>query len=126
MGFFGMLFWIAVIWLAVKAFRSSGSQALVEPAPRLVRLYVLTLANPLTIVLFVAFADQMRTSGIADIAVDALCLFAGSLAVQAAYAGCGALLQRCLTDARAVRRFNVASSAAIALFGLYGLARAFP
>jgi len=51
-------------------------------------------------------------------------LFAGSLVVQSAYAAFGAMPQRWLSDARAVRRFNVASGTAIAFFGLYGLARA--
>jgi len=74
--------------------------------------------------LFVAFAGQLHATGVAEIGVDAACLFAGSLAVQAAYAAFGSMLQRWLTDAPAVRRFNVASGAAIALFGLYGLARA--
>jgi threonine/homoserine/homoserine lactone efflux protein len=46
-----------------------------------------------------------------------------SVSVQAAYAGFGAMLQRWLGNARAVRRFNVASGMGIALFGLYGLAR---
>ena len=112
------------IWLARKALQSPPTTGpLVERAPGMVRLYVLTMANPLTIVLFVAFAGQLRATGIAEIAVDALCLFAGSLSVQAAYAGFGAMLQRWLGNACAVRRFNVASGAGIALFGLYGLVR---
>ena len=112
-------------WLARRALRSLPTTAgpLAERAPGMARLYVLTMANPLTIVLFVAFAGQLRATGIAEVAVDALCLFAGSLSVQAAYAGFGAMLQRWLGNARAVRRFNVASGMGIALFGLYGLAR---
>jgi threonine/homoserine/homoserine lactone efflux protein len=122
--FSSLLLFALGIWLAQKALRSTHSGPLDEPAPSLVRLYLLTLANPLTIVLFVAFAGQLHATGVAEIGVDAACLFAGSLAVQAAYAAFGSMLQRWLTDAPAVRRFNVASGAAIALFGLYGLARA--
>ena len=66
---------------------------------------------------------QLHASGIAEIALDSATLFAGSLAVQAPYAGFGAALQRWLDNARAVRILNVASGAGIAIFGLYGLAR---
>lgn len=111
------------VWLVGRALRAPSATALEEQAPGVIKLYLLTLANPLTIVLFAAFAGQLHADGLAAIVVDALCLFAGSRAVQAAYAIAGALLQRWVTDAAAVRRFNVASSAGIALFGLYGLAR---
>jgi threonine/homoserine/homoserine lactone efflux protein len=110
------------MWLAYRALlRPAPEGPLAEPAPGMLRLYLLTLANPLTIVLFVAFAGQLHATGIAQIALGALCLFSGSLAVQAAYAAFGSALQRWLKDAVAVRRFNVASGAAIAMFGLYGL-----
>jgi threonine/homoserine/homoserine lactone efflux protein len=111
-------------WLARKAMRASaGAGPPQTRMPGMARLYLLTLANPLTIVLFVGFAGQLHATRPVEIAVDAAMLFAGSLAVQAAYAACGAALQRWLTDARAVRTLNVASGVAIALFGLYGLAR---
>ena len=123
-GFSSLLLLALGVWLAHKAFRASAQTRPVEErAPSMARLYLLTLANPLTIVLFVGFAGQLHATGIAGIAVDSSMLFAGSLAVQAAYAGFGAALQRWLTNARAVRTFNVASGAGIALFGLYGLAR---
>lgn len=113
------------MWLAHRALlRSALEGRLAEPAPGMLRLYILTLANPLTIVLFVAFAGQLHAAGIAQITLGALCLFSGSLAVQAAYATFGSVLQRWLKDADSVRRFNVASGAAIAVFGLYGLVRA--
>jgi threonine/homoserine/homoserine lactone efflux protein len=113
------------IWLAYKALAGAGlERPPAEPAPGMLRLYVLTMANPLTMILFAAFAGQLHATGIAQIAIGALCLFAGSLAVQAAYAAFGALLQRFLSNPRAVRRFNVASGIAISLFGLYGVARA--
>ena len=50
------------IWLAQKALRSTQSGTLEEPAPGLLRLYLLTMANPLTIVLFVAFAGQLHAT----------------------------------------------------------------
>ena len=123
--FSSLLLFALGVWLAHKALRTSQrTQPLDERAPGAGRLYVLTLANPLTIVLFVGFAGQLHATGATEIAVDSAMLFAGSLMVQAAYAGCGAALQRWLTNARAVRIFNVASGVGIALFGLYGAARA--
>jgi threonine/homoserine/homoserine lactone efflux protein len=113
------------IWLGHRALRGpQDSGPLAQRAPGMVRLYLLTLGNPLTIVLFVGFAGQLHATGAVEIVLDAASLFAGSLAVQMAYAGFGAALQRWLTNARVVRAFNAASSAGIALFGLYGLAQA--
>jgi threonine/homoserine/homoserine lactone efflux protein len=113
------------MWLARSAVRRRGVvRPIAKDAPGVGRLYLLTLANPLTIVLFVGFAGQLHAVSALDIAADALLLFIGSLAVQVAYAAFGAVLQRWLTDARAVRAFNVGSGICIALFGLYGLFRA--
>jgi threonine/homoserine/homoserine lactone efflux protein len=113
------------VWLAHQALRApQRAEPLEKRAPGMGRLYLLTLANPLTIVLFVGFAGQLHASAATEIAVDSAMLFAGSLMVQTAYAGFGAALQRWLTNARAVRIFNVASGVGIALFGLYGAARA--
>lgn len=122
-GFSSLLLFALGLWLAHKALRTPQlTQPLEQRAPGAGRLYLLTLANPLTIVLFVGFAGQLHATGATEIAVDSAMLFAGSLMVQAAYAGFGAALQRWLTDARAVRIFNVASGVGIALFGLYGAA----
>ena len=94
-------------------------------APGLLRLYLLTLANPLTILLFIGFSGQMTVAGgVAGIAAGALFLFLGSLIVQASYATLGALLQRWLTSPRLVRAFNTASGLGVAAFGVYGLSRA--
>jgi threonine/homoserine/homoserine lactone efflux protein len=112
--------------LAVQAARkvpsASGPGAGKAREPGLVRLYLLTLANPLTILLFAGFSGQMAVSGGAGaVVLGALCLFLGSLTVQVAYAGFGATLQRWLTTTTAVRAFNATSALIIAGFGLYGL-----
>jgi threonine/homoserine/homoserine lactone efflux protein len=114
------------LWLAVEAARkvprASGPGAGKARDPGLVRLYLLTLANPLTILLFAGFSGQMAVSGGAGaVLAGALWLFLGSLMVQVAYAGFGATLQRWLTTAVAVRAFNATSGLLIAGFGLYGL-----
>src|SRR3954470_10917272 len=49
--FSSLLLFALGIWLAQNALRSTPSRPVDQPAPGLVRLYLLTLANPLTIVL---------------------------------------------------------------------------
>ena len=116
------------LWLAAGALRKvdplPGTDSAAGQAPGLLRLYVLTLANPLTILLFIGFSGQMVAGGVAGIATGALFLFLGSLIVQVSYATLGALLQRWLTSPRLVRAFNTASGLGVAAFGVYGLWRA--
>jgi threonine/homoserine/homoserine lactone efflux protein len=116
------------LWLAAAAMRKvdplPGTDSAAAQAPGLLRLYVLTLANPLTILLFIGFSGQMVAGGAAGIAAGALFLFLGSLIVQASYATLGALLQRWLTSPHLVRAFNTASGLGVAAFGVYGLWRA--
>jgi threonine/homoserine/homoserine lactone efflux protein len=117
------------LWLAAEAMRKAdplaGADNTGGQAPGLLRLYMLTLANPLTILLFIGFSGQMRVAqGIAGVAAAALFLFLGSLIVQASYATLGALLQRWLTAPRLVRAFNTTSALGVAAFGVYGLWRA--
>jgi putative LysE/RhtB family amino acid efflux pump len=113
------------IWLAVSAVRGSVLSALNISAKETrgaVRFYLLTLANPLTILLFAGYSGQMKAvRGWAHIVSYAGCLFLGSLAVQMAYATLGMVLQRGLKHSSSVRAFNAASGLAISGFGLYGL-----
>ena len=117
------------LWLATGAMREvdpfAGADSADGRAPGLPRLYLLTLANPLTILLFIGFSGQTTVAGgVAGIAAGALLLFLGSLIVQASYATLGALLQRWLTSPRWVRAFNTTSGLGVAAFGVYGLWRA--
>ena len=117
------------LYLAAGALRKvdplAGADDAAGQAPGLLRLYLLTLANPLTILLFIGFSGQMAVAaGLAGIAAGALFLFLGSLIVQVSYATLGALLQRWLTSTRLVRAFNTTSGLGIAAFGVYGLWRA--
>ena len=58
-GFSSLLLLALGIWLAQKALRASPQTGpLEERAPGMARLYLLTLGNPLTIVLFVGFAGS--------------------------------------------------------------------
>ncbi|HXV23941.1 MAG TPA: LysE family transporter [Alphaproteobacteria bacterium] len=85
---------------------------------------LLTLANPLTIVGFAAFAvaglPRMEVSGIL---AHALAVFAGSLCVQMTLAFTGAGLGLALPP-RLIRGLNLAGGLGIALFGIWGLASA--
>ena len=84
--------------------------------------YLLTLANPLTILLFLGLAGQMSPErGAGAIIPAALFLFLGSLTVQCAYAGFGSALGRVLEKGSGKRVLNVVSALTIAAFGLYGL-----
>lgn len=86
--------------------------------------YALTLANPLTILLFVSFAGQLHlTRQWEDVPYFATFIFLGSLPAQLGYALIGGTMREVLQPA-AIRRVNMASALAVAGFGVYGLARA--
>lgn len=82
---------------------------------------MLTLANPLTIIGFVAFAlSGLPRMGADGIAAHALAVFLGSLIIQLSLAGTGAGLRLVLGPA-AIRALNLASGLGIAGFGIHGL-----
>jgi threonine/homoserine/homoserine lactone efflux protein len=118
------------LWLAARALRrpAASTDASLRPktrAPDLIQLYLLTLANPLTILLFVAFSGQIAArAGVGAVLYCSLSLFLGSLAVQASYASFGAALRRWVATPGAVRRINAISGVAIAAFGVWGIASA--
>jgi threonine/homoserine/homoserine lactone efflux protein len=112
-------------WLAGRAFRAVPDAA---PAPAgqarpLLTTFALTVVNPLTIALFVAFSAQLPAAkSVAAIGAAAFALFLGSLAVQLAWAAGGAVIARFLAHPAAVRALNVGSGLAVAAFGVVGLA----
>jgi threonine/homoserine/homoserine lactone efflux protein len=114
------------LWLAARALHNPVSTASgAGPTTRVpgpIQLYLLTLANPLTILLFAAFSGQMSVhGGVGAVLYGSLCLFLGSLAVQTGYASFGAALRRWVTTPSAVRKINAMSGAAIAAFGVWGI-----
>ncbi|HTS52229.1 MAG TPA: LysE family transporter [Burkholderiales bacterium] len=118
------------LWLATRALREPAARAATAPertrhASGLIQLYLLTLANPLTILLFAAFSGQMPAcGGVAAVVSGSLCLFLGSLAVQTGYASFGAALRRWVATPSTVRKINAMSGIAIAAFGAWGLGSA--
>lgn len=115
------------LWLAARAMRPAqrsdeiGGQANPKGAGFWVTL-VLTLANPLTLAIFLGFAGQLSLSGDSGAAVFlSFCVFMGSLLVQVMFALLGVSLGKWVTDRRAIGVLNFASAVAIIAFGLKGV-----
>ncbi|WP_266205649.1 LysE family translocator [Pontibacter kalidii] len=89
----------------------------------LLSTYLLTVANPLTVVAFVGFSGQLVSpvTGAGHVFILALAIFAGSLIIQSALAFFGASLGRFLQSPHILRFLNVGSSVCIMLFGLAGM-----
>ncbi len=86
--------------------------------------FLLTLVNPLTVLVFASFAGQLPLGGSPGAAAAlALAVFAGSLMVQTGLALGGAALARVLSNPRWQRLLNGLSGAIIAAFGVYGVWR---
>ena len=112
------------VWLAASSvLRADTAASTSAPrAPGPLQLYLLTLANPLTIVLFAAFSGQMSIQrDFGAVLYGSLWLFLGSLSMQTAYAGFGAVLRRWIAAPEAVRKINALSGIAIAVFGAWGI-----
>ena len=113
-------------WLAWGALQQRTVSAQDDRALRIgfAGTFLLTLANPLTIVLFAGFSGQLALSpNWLDALYFAALIFAGSLPVQVCYALFGPLLHRLAPEARIMRALNLASSVGIIAFGAYGVAR---
>jgi threonine/homoserine/homoserine lactone efflux protein len=114
------------IGLIVRAARpapdSAGARALVDSSRPLIATFLLTLVNPLTIVLFTTFAAQLPVGNFGTIGVlFAASLFFGSLIVQMVFALGAATLGRSVSDPSWMRALNTAGGGAIAAFGIVGL-----
>jgi threonine/homoserine/homoserine lactone efflux protein len=122
----GLVLVVFAVWIALRALRrhAPGVSAVRSgslPRP-LVTTYVLTIANPLTVLLFSGFALQLPVAGSVLTSVWlSFCLFLGSLSVQISLALGGAGLGRCLVRPAWLTAFNLASAAGIALFGVRGV-----
>lgn len=110
----------------VMLLRRAG-EAAAAPAPRpaaqaLLPTLLLTLVNPMTLVVFAGFVPQLPVAGsLPTAAWLAFALFAGSLLVQVALALAGSLLGAALPGARWQRSISRASALGVLGFGLAGL-----
>lgn len=97
----------------------------IDPRPAaqlLLATFLLTLVNPMTLIVFAGFAPQLPLAGSFRIALWlALTLSSGSLLVQVGLAAAGAALGVALPGTRWRRAINLASAAGILAFGLAGL-----
>ncbi len=118
------------LWMLWRAWAARGAQApgagAALPAADAARPFtttlLLTLVNPLTVLVFVGFAGQLPLGGsVRAAAVLALAVFAGSLMVQTVFALGGAALARVLGNSRWQRLLNGLSGVAIAAFGFRGM-----
>lgn len=115
-------------WLAWKALHprtktpvDAASRSRVR-APGFWATFALTLANPLTLVIFIGFAAQLSPGGDSLAALYySVCVFLGSLVVQMGLALLGASIGKWLANPRVIAVLNFVSGAAIVAFGLRGL-----
>jgi len=115
-------------WMTIKAFRTSGETRVADGQGRFgfLTVYMLTLVNPLTILIFLGFSGQLEFSGVfAKILLLSFLIFSGSLLVQIVLAAGGAIVGRVLRNPRLIRHLNIASGVLITGFGVYGVARLF-
>jgi threonine/homoserine/homoserine lactone efflux protein len=84
--------------------------------------FLLTIVNPMTLVVFAGIVPQLPVAGsFGNAAWLAFALFAGSLVVQLVIAGFGAALGSALPRAGWRRAINYAAAMGILAFGIYGL-----
>ena len=84
--------------------------------------FALTAMNPLTILLYLGFAGQVKFErNWGDAIYFPLFIFAGSLLVQLVLAVGGTLLGRSLAASPWIGRLNIASGIGIGGFGIYGV-----
>ena len=110
--------------MIVREIRAGGATeaAASRPSGALLSTFLLTLVNPMTIVIFAGFVPQLPLAGsLPTAAWLAAGLFAGSLAVQLALAISGRLLGAALPGRGWRRSINLAGGAGIFAFGVAGL-----
>ena len=88
-------------------------------------IFLLTIVNPMTVVVFAGIVPQLPVAGSpVNAAWFALALCAGSVLVQFLIAGFGAALGSALPGTGPRRAINIAAAAGILAFGIYGLVAA--
>jgi threonine/homoserine/homoserine lactone efflux protein len=115
---------------AAMLFRlAQGGEEAIVPRPAaqaLMPTFLLTIVNPMTLVVFAGIVPQLPVAGsFGKAAALALALAAGSSAIQLAIAGTGAALGRAMPGENGRRAVTAAAAAGIVAFGIYGLASAF-
>src|SRR5262245_9278911 len=111
-------------WMLVGQLRRSEAPvAPMPPARFFLPTFLLTIVNPMTLVVFAGIVPQLPVAGsFASAARLALALGSGSAVVQLSIAGAGALVGRAVPGEGWRRAISAASAIGILAFGIAGLA----
>lgn len=114
------------LWMLQKQRRSNDAPVMPQAAAAsLLPIFLLTIVNPMTVVMFAGIVPQLPVAGSpGNAAWFALALSAGSVLVQVLIAGFGATLGSALPGLGMQRGISVASAAGVLAFGIYGLVAA--
>lgn len=110
------------LWMIYTTFKKQSSEkkskySLTCKYP-FVTTYGLTIANPLTIVVFAGFTGLLTSDGEANIYTHALIIFIASLLVQMLIAFAGSKLATFFSRPKTLLYFNLASAFGIMLLGI--------
>jgi threonine/homoserine/homoserine lactone efflux protein len=111
-------------WMLVGPLRRRDAPAAPQPATRFfLPVFLLTIVNPLTLVVFTGIVPQLPVAGSFARAVSlALALASGSAIVQLAIAAAGSVVGTALPGESWRRAISRASAIGILAFGIAGLA----
>jgi threonine/homoserine/homoserine lactone efflux protein len=108
--------------------QEQDGQAILEPRPAIGALwptFLLTIVNPLTLIVFAAISPQLPVAGsVVKAAVLALALATGSALVQITIAGFGAVVGRRISGAGGKRAVRTMAALGIFMFGIWGVVSA--
>lgn len=116
-------------WIVAKAARTLDAPHAAQPTRRMeptLLTYLLTVANPLTIVFMLGLASQLPlvTTSVPAALGLALCVFAGTFLCGVVFSIGGATLGRVIRRPGVIRMLEVASGVGIGAFGVRGLLHA--
>ncbi|MEE8118979.1 MAG: LysE family transporter [Gammaproteobacteria bacterium] len=117
-----ILLLILAVYLLTQVYRRHGKSVEQAKATGPFTVFLLTASNPLTIVMFVAFAGQVMPAGGPVMVVGmATATFLGSLLVQLGLSAGGAVLGKAISNPRIINGLNILSAFGIGAFGVGGL-----
>lgn len=114
------------VWLSFKAIKARKSNlndnnTVPKKSSGFLKLYLLTMSNPLTIVIFIAFSGQISAGTPLDVLLLAIAVGLGSFVIQALLAFFGATLKKIIQNQQFLILLNLLSGLIIATFGFFGL-----
>lgn len=113
------------VWMLLRRPAETAAAPAQQATHLLLPVFLLTLVNPMTLVVFAGFVPQLPLAGSLPRAVTlAFALAAGSFAVAFAIAATGAALGAALPGRGWQRAINLASATGIVAFGLAGFVTA--